>query len=154
MKSEDKYGKKVPASYLIFLHENPNGCYLDFRVDPEYESETKIFGETELTENIEMNSIGNAQQFESLKLYIKFQQDFGFADADIPSLNEEEIKRVENGFVIGYGENFGGYGYLYLDASDNHSVWIYNTNNGHVTKVAHSFEDFIHNTKITVQGIS
>lgn len=148
MKSETKYGKEVPPNYVRFLNEYPNGCYMDFRVDPEYESKTKMFGETELTENIEMNSIGNALQFECMKLHIKFQRDFGFADADEPTLNEEEMKRVENGFVIGYGENFGGYGYLYLDASDNHSVWVYDTNEGRITQVANSFEYFMDNAKI------
>lgn len=141
MKTENKFGRKVPSSYLSFLNKHPNGCYFDFRVDPEYESEVKLFGETELTENIEMNFIGNASQFECIKLYIKFQRDFGFVDE--PNLTEEEMERVENGFVIGYGENFGGYEYLYFDASDHHSVWMYNTNNGHITKVANSFEEFI-----------
>lgn len=148
MKSEIKYGKEVPSSYLSFLNKYPNGCYIDFRVDPEYESSTKIFGENELTENIEMNSIGNALQFESMKLYITFQRKFGFADVDKPKLTDAEMKRIENGFVIGYGENYGGYGYLYLDGADNHSVWVYNTNDGQIMKVFSSFEDLISQAKI------
>lgn len=148
MKYESQYGREIPTSYLNFLNENPYGCFLDFRVDPEYNSETKMFIETELMSNIEMNFIGNALQFESLKLNINFQRDFGFSDVDQSNLNEEEMKRVENGFVIGYGENFWGYGYLYLDASENHSVWLYDDNDGHIFKVANSFEEFIDNTKI------
>jgi hypothetical protein len=147
MKYERKYGKEVPISYLSFLIENPNGCYIDFRVDPEYDSETKMFSQTELTNNIEMNFIGNALQFESLKLNIKLQRDFGFADVDEPNLNEEEMKRVENGFVIGYDENFGGYVYIYLDGLENHSVWLYDTNDGRISMVANSFEGFIKNSK-------
>lgn len=147
MKYENKFGKEVPASYVSFLNENPNGCNIDFRVDSEYESETEIFGENKLTETFEMNSIGSALNFECLKVYIKFQRDIGFADVDVPNLNEEEMKQVENGFVFGWGENFGGYGYLYLDASDNHSVWVYNTNDGQIRKIASSFDEFINNTK-------
>ena len=148
MKYENRFGKEIPKSYLSFLNENPDGCYLDFRIDPEYNSETKLFGESELMNNVEMNFIGNAFQFESLKLNIKFQRDFGFTDLDEPNLNEEEMKRVENGFVIGFGENFGGYGYLYLDASENHSVWLYYDNDGRISKIANSFEEFINNTKM------
>lgn len=148
MEYKNKFGKEVPTSYLDFLNKNPNGCYINFRVDPDYKSNTKIYSETELTENIEMDHIGNALTFECLKLYIKFQRDFGFADVDEPNLNEEEMKRVENGFVVGYGENFAGYGYVYFDTSDNYSVWMYDTNNGHIMKVANSFDDFINNAKI------
>lgn len=145
---DSRFGKEIPQSYLSFLNKHSNGCYLDFRVDPGYNSDTKIFSETELVNTIEMNFIGNALQHECLKLNIKFQRDFGSADADEPKLSEEEMKRVENGFVIGYGENFGGYRYLYLDASENHSVWFYDDNDGNIARVANSFEEFINNAEI------
>lgn len=142
MKIEIEYKKELPSSYLVFLNENLNGCYVAFNDNNDHNiQEVKLFGESDLFENMEMTGIGNAMNFEILKLFIKFQRDFGFADVDTPPLNDFEMNRVESGFVFG-----GDYdGYLFLDTSNKHSVWFFFPENGKIVQLADSFEDFIKN---------
>lgn len=131
------YAGKLPVEYLNFMEENPEGYNLILTSKLE---EIVLFGESDLVENIEMTGVGSAKNFECLKLFIRFQREIGYADTD-DVLSELEMKNVENGFVIG-----GDYdGYLYLDHSDDHSVWIYFPENGQIQKIADSFLDLITN---------
>jgi len=54
-----------------------------------------------------------------------------------------KLERVESGFVIGSEDG----DYLYLDSTDNHSVWIYYHDGGDVLRVAESFSDLVNTGK-------
>lgn len=145
MNIKDVYDGEIPAEYLNFLQENLKGCELMFSTSINKKLEKiDLFSPSELFENLEMNYVGSAKNFECLKLFIQFQRNPGYADIENP-LSELDMINVENGLVIG-----GDYdGYLYLDNSDNDSVWIYFPENGHILKVADSFTDLIVNKSST-----
>ncbi len=143
LNSENIFRKELPNFYLKFLKENPNGDEIEFN---DYKDEFpdkegrywEIMGEKELLEEWEMFGVGKAQNYECLKLYVKNQREFGggFTSSNVGKI---DLDRVELGFVIG-SENGD---YLYLDSSDNFSVWVYYHDGGDVRKIANSFEKFI-----------
>lgn len=141
MSIQNHYEGDLPAEYRKFLADHPEGCELELN-EPLNEdvSEIDLFGEPKLLESMEITGVGTAKNFECLKLFIQFQRNPGYADADNP-LDEAEMNRAEAGFVIG-----GDYdGYLYLDPALNHSVWVYFPEEGSTRKVAESFSDLVEN---------
>ncbi len=139
-----RYNKTLPSEYLTFLKDKPEGEEIAFNEyeDAEADDEGRfwnIMGATELLENLEMNDVGKAMNFECLKLYVQVQREFSEGDWTESNVGNIELTRVESGFVI--GEENGDY--LYLDPADNFSVWIYYHDGGDVLKVADSFKGFL-----------
>lgn len=146
MKLENFYPHPLPADYLSFLKANPQGTEITFNAyeddDPDFEGiHWNIMGEAELLKNWEMNGVGTAMNFECLKLYIKLQREFAMNDSTSSNVDNVALSRIAAGFVIG-DENGD---YLYLDPSDNFSVWIYYHDGGDVFRVADSFSAFLDN---------
>ncbi|GAB5523856.1 MAG: hypothetical protein Roseis2KO_17280 [Roseivirga sp.] len=142
MRLEDNYQHPLPADYLNFLKANPEGTEITFNAyedeDPDFEGTTwYMMGEAELLRRWEMKGVGTAMNFECLKLYIKLQREYAFNDSTASNVDNISLSRVEAGFVIG-SENGD---YLYLDPSDNFSVWIYYHDGGDVFRVADSFRE-------------
>ena len=140
----DNIFNNLPDFYKTFLENNPNGSEKSYNVhkeeDPDFDGRYwNLFGKTELLESWEMNGVGIAKNFECLKLYIKLQKEYGVGEYTTSNIGRVSITRVESGFVIGT-ENGD---YLYLDKSDNYSVWIYYHDGGDVLKITDSFEAFI-----------
>jgi len=92
-----------------------------------------------LLESWEMFDVGTAMNFECLKLYVKCQKEMGETDWTESNVGNIKLERVESGFVIGSEDG----DYLYLDSTDNHSVWIYYHDGGDVLRVAESFSDLV-----------
>lgn len=144
IKLENFYPHPLPADYLNFLKANPNGTEITFNAyeddDPDFEGVCwNIMGEAKLLRSWEMKGVGTAMNFECLKLYIKLQREFAINDATASNVDNVALSRIEAGFVI--GEENGDY--LYLDPSDNFSVWIYYHDGGDVLRVADSFGAFL-----------
>ncbi len=143
LKIEGIYTQQLPQEYIHFLKENPAGdeiTFSEYKDDPEDEGRYwNLMGEEELLKTWEMKGVGTAANFECLKLYVQLQKEFGQDKWAFTDNGKVELSRVESGFVI--GEENGDY--LYLDASDNFSVWIYHHDGGDVKKIADSFADFI-----------
>ena len=144
MKITSIYNKTLPNSYLNFLKENPDGSEVVFNHNKEDDPDDdgkywQIIGEAELLKSFEMNDVGTAQHFESLKLYVKVFREFAYSDKTDSNVGDIPLDRVEHGFVI--GEENGDY--VYLDSFDNFSVWIYHHDGGDVTRIADSFEEFL-----------
>ncbi|OSY87823.1 hypothetical protein WH52_10390 [Tenacibaculum holothuriorum] len=144
--SENIFKKELPNVYIEFLRKNPNGDEIEFN---EYKDEApddegrywNIMGENELLEEWEMIGVGKSANFECLKLYVKTQKEFGAGQFTSSNVGKVDLNRVESGFVIG-DENGD---YLYIDSSDNFSVWVYYHDGGDVRKIAASFGEFINN---------
>ncbi|MCE7993190.1 MAG: SMI1/KNR4 family protein [Roseivirga sp.] len=139
-----KYHHALPSDYLNFLKENPEGAEISFNEYPEEDPDDEgrywdIMGESELLESWEMSGVGIAMNFESLKLYVQVQREFAFDDSTTSNVGNIELSRVAESFVIG-SENGD---YLYLDPSDNFSVWVYYHDGGDVLRLADSFSSFI-----------
>jgi proteasome lid subunit RPN8/RPN11 len=144
MEIEEKYNKKLPIAYLNFLRENPEGDEIAFDEYKEENSHSEnrywqIMSESVLLETWEMNDVGKAMNFECLKLYIQFQREYSGNEFTESNVGKIDLNRVESGFVI--GEENGDY--LYIDSSDNYSVWIYYHDGGDVMRIANSFEDLL-----------
>lgn len=144
MKLTDTSQLRLPQDYLGFLKENPQGTEISFNEYPDEGPDDEgrywdIMGESELLQSWEMRGVGTAMNFESLKLYVQVQREFAFDDNTTSNVGDVELNRVAAGFVIG-SENGD---YLYLDPSDNFSVWIYYHDGGDVLRVADSFREFI-----------
>ena len=134
----------LPETYKKFLDENPNGSELTFNEteDPNFDGRYwNLMGKNELLESWEMNGVGKTKNFECLRLYVQVQKEFGQGKSTTSNVGKISLSRVESGFVIG-DENGD---YLYLDPSDNYSVWIYYHDGGDVFRVADSFEEFMSN---------
>ena len=136
----------LPVTYKKFLDENPSGSEQTFNeykdADPDFEGRYwNLMGKSELIESWEMNGVGKAKNFECLRLYIQVQKEHGQGEYTTSNAGKIPLSRVESGFVIG-DENGD---YLYLDAIDNYSVWIYYHDGGDVLRVADSFEEFMSN---------
>jgi len=134
----------LPPAYLQFMEEHPNGLTVAFNAyedeNPDFDGRHwSLMGKAELTEAWEMNGVGTARNFECLRLYVQLQKEYGQGDFTSSNTGEVALTRVESGFVIGQ-ENGD---FLYLDRSDNYSVWIYYHDGGDVTRIADSFEKFI-----------
>ena len=139
MEIEKNYNGKLPLDYLSFLKENLNGNEIAFKnEDPVFEHFWKLMGEKELLKSWEMNGVGTARNFECLKLYVQMQQEYGTSEFT-SNFGKIELNRVASGFVIGK-ENGD---YLYLDQSDNFSVWIYYHDGGDVLRIADSFKEIL-----------
>lgn len=141
--SENIFKRELPNEYIQFLKENPNGGEIAFNEfkDKNLEGEGRcwnLMGEKTLLEIRVMNGVGKATNFECLKLYIKLYKEFSDVDWAISNVGKIDLKRIESGFVIG-DENGD---YLYLDSSDNFSVWIYHHDGGDIMRIANSFEEF------------
>ncbi|MFT5917124.1 MAG: proteasome lid subunit RPN8/RPN11 [Flammeovirgaceae bacterium] len=144
MEIEEKYNKKLPIAYLNFLRENPEGDEIAFDEYKEENSHSEnrywqIMSESVLLETWEMNDVGKAMNFECLKLYIQVQREYSGNEFTESNVGKIDLNRVESGFVI--GEENGDY--LYIDSSDNYSVWIYYHDGGDVMRIANSFEDLL-----------
>ena len=142
----DNFFIDLPETYKKFLDENPNGTEQAFNEykeeDPDFEGRYwNLMGKNELLESWEMNGVGAAKNFECLRLYVQVQKEYGQGESTKSNVGKISLTRVESGFVIG-DENGD---YLYLDPSDNYSVWIYFHDGGDVLRVADSFEEFISN---------
>lgn len=142
----DNFFIDLPETYKKFLDENPNGSEQAFNEykdeDPDFEGRYwNLMGKNELLESWEMNGVGAAKNFECLRLYVQVQKEYGQGESTKSNVGKISLTRVESGFVIG-DENGD---YLYLDPSDNYSVWIYFHDGGDVLRVADSFEEFISN---------
>lgn len=143
LNSKNIFKKELPTDYLQFLEQNPNGGEIVFNEykdeDPDFEGrDWNIMGEKELLETWEMNGVGKSANFECLKLYVKVQKEYGQGESTSSNVGKIDLNRVESGFVIG-DENGD---YLYLDSSDNFSVWIYYHDGGDVLRIANSFKEF------------
>ena len=142
----DNFFIDLPETYKKFLDENPNGSEQAFNEykdeDPDFEGRYwNLMGKNELLESWEMNGVGAAKNFECLRLYVQVQKEYGQGESTKSNVGKISLTRVESGFVIG-DENGD---YLYLDPSENYSVWIYFHDGGDVFRVSDSFEEFISN---------
>lgn len=140
----DNVFDRLPGYYKKFLEDNPNGSEQAFNEypeeDPGFEGRYwNLMGKDELLESWEMPGVGKARNFECLKLYVQLQQEFGREEYTASNVGKISLKRIESGFVIS-DENGD---YLYLDPSDDYSVWIYYHEGGDVLRIANSFENFI-----------
>lgn len=136
----------LPQAYKAFLQEHPNGKEIAFntykRENPNFEGRYwHLFGKKELLESWEMSGVGEASNYECLKLYVLVQREFSHEDSTLSNVGSIAFSRVAQGFVI--GEENGDY--IYIDGEDQHSIWIYYHDGGDVEKIAHSFSDFINN---------
>lgn len=144
LKIEEAFGKALPAEYVQFLKNNPEGgekMFSEYKdEDPDDEGrEWELMGDEELVTEWEMNDVGTAANYESIKLYTKMQREFmGMEEAD-SNVGEIKLDRVDAGLVIG-SENGD---YLYLDSEDGYSVWIYYPDGGDVLRIADSFQEFM-----------
>ncbi|MBI6120851.1 SMI1/KNR4 family protein [Salegentibacter maritimus] len=132
------FNRELPVTYLKFLNENPDGCQI--KNNGRWDKRTwNMFGKAALLERWEMKGVGEAANYECLKLYTYIQEEVGEI-AYAPSLRFGRVKleRVAKGFVIGT-ENGD---YLYLDPDCSFSVWAYYHDGGEVTKISGSFADF------------
>jgi len=144
MKISSLFPQHLPAEYLDFLKENPQGTEIAFNEYPEEASDDEgrywnMMSESELLEPREMHGVGQAMNFDCLKLYVKAQREFAYDDFTTSNVGDIPLSRIEKGLVIG-DENGD---YLYLDSSDNFSVWIYYHDGGDVLRVADSFGEFM-----------
>lgn len=144
MQIESEFNGDLPEEYLKFLENNPNGNEVTFNEykdeDPEFEGrDWTLMSETALLESWEMNGVGKARNFECLQLYIAVQKEFSDGNWTTSNVGNIELDRIEKGFV--FGDENGDY--LYLDATDSYSVWVYFHDGGDVLKIADSFTDFI-----------
>ncbi len=144
MKIEEIYPGKLPVAYLSFLSENPEGGEITFNEykdeDPDDEGRYwQIMNQQTLLETWEMKGVGRAANYESLKLYVQLQREFGRGDFTPSNVGKIPLDRVAAGFV--FGEENGDY--VYLDAADGNSVWIYYHDGGDVLRIADSFSDFL-----------
>lgn len=142
--NERRFWDNLPEAYKEFLEENSEGIEYSFNEykeeDPDFDGRYwNMLGKSELFDSWEMNGVGTARNFECLKLYIQLQREYTESEFTTSNVGNVSLERVESGFVIG-DENGD---YLYLDVSDNYSVWIYHHDGGDVLKVADSFEKFI-----------
>jgi len=142
MEITKKYKGSLPDDYLRFLKNKPEGDELTIKEGVDFEEQDwEIWGEEELLESWEMVDVGTAMNFECLKLYVKVQREMGGVNWTESNAGNIELERVESGFAIG-SENGD---YLYLDPTDNYSVWIYYHDGGDVLRVADSFSDLRNN---------
>lgn len=146
MEIENRFSGQLPKDYLSFLKANPDGDEIAFNEyngeDPDFEGRYwNIMGEVELLESWEMNGVGTAMNFECLKLYIQAQLEYAQGDTTASNVGQIALSRIESGFVIG-DENGD---YLYMDPSDNFSIWIYYHDGGDVLKISNSFKEFMMN---------
>ena len=146
MKIENEYIGQLPEDYLTFLKDNPNGDEIAFNEykeeDPDFEGRYwNIMGESELLASWEMNGVGTARNFECLKLYIKLQRENTNDDSTSSNVGSIKLRQIEAGFV--FGDENGDY--LYIDPSNNYSVWIYYHDGGDVLRISDSFKQFMTN---------
>ena len=135
----------LPKDYLAFLSSHPAGDEKTFNEypehDPTFEGRTWwLMSRSELEKEWEMNGVGTAANYACLKLYIALQREFATSENTPSNVGNIAFCRVEKGFVIGT-ENGD---YLYLDPTDDHSVWIYFHDGGDVLRIADSFTAFMH----------
>ncbi|MGS2763011.1 hypothetical protein [Sinomicrobium sp. M5D2P9] len=103
-----------------------------------------MMGEEELLERWKMNGVGEAANYECLKLHTHVQKEVGEAQfAHSVHYGRVNSERVAAGFVIGR-ENGD---YLYLDPGCSFSVWAYYHDGGEVTKISGSFDKFLKSRK-------
>ena len=141
---ETEFEGELPKAYLDFLRENPEGTGINFNEykdeNPDFEGRYwNLMGEETLLESWVMNGVGEAKNFESLKLYIQVQKDFTSCNWTTSNVGKINLDRIERGFV--FGDENGDY--LYLDPSDSYSVWVYFHDGGDVLRIADSFVEFI-----------
>ncbi|MFK7758138.1 MAG: SMI1/KNR4 family protein [Flavobacteriales bacterium] len=146
MEIENEYNGQLPEDYLMFLRANPDGQEVIFNEykdeDPDFEGRHwNVMGEAELLESWEMNGVGKAMNFECLKLYIKVQKEYSLGDSTTSNVGKIKLDRIESGFVIG-DENGD---YLYMDPTDNYSIYIYYHDGGDVLRISNSFKEFMIN---------
>ncbi|MBW2960555.1 SMI1/KNR4 family protein [Mesonia aestuariivivens] len=134
----ETFQQELPSKYLKFLNDHPNGIDIEHN---EYDDTRywNMMGKTELLKRWTMNGVGEAANYECLKLYTHIEGE-NLDELYIDSaFGRVELKRVAKGFVIGH-ENGD---YLYLDPESNFSVWIYYHDGGDITKISESFDLFL-----------
>ncbi len=134
----------LPKEYLEFLSNIDAGedyCFNEYpEEDPDFEGRCWAFYDEELLcENIEMSRVGEAPAHRQLELYLKCYQEISKSDIVHSSEGELSIDRVANGFVV--AEENGDL--LYLDPSNNFSVWIFHHDGYDVKKVSNSISDWL-----------
>ncbi|WBL26993.1 SMI1/KNR4 family protein [Zunongwangia sp. HGR-M22] len=134
----ETFQQELPSRYLKFLKENPKGTKI--KISGRYDKRTwNMMGEEDLLKRWTMNGVGEAANYECLKLYTHIEGenlDELYIDSAFGCV---ELKRVAKGFVIGH-ENGD---YLYLDPESNFSIWIYYHDGGDITKISESFDLFL-----------
>jgi len=130
----------LPEDYVQFLREHADGdehCFNEFGEsgDEDEDRPWNLMGIAELQKEWEMKGVGTAANYNSLSLYVQCYAEATELDTIESDDGPIALSRVSNGFVIG-DENGD---YLYLDAEDNFSVWIYYQDGSDVLRVGDSF---------------
>ena len=134
---EKIYNKKLPDAYINYLKDKMPYDEIDFNGKCWF-----MLEKDELLETCEMLQVGTAANYERLKLSVKILRDCGSVDTT-SNVGKIDLERVAQGFVIGRDNGDD----LYLDASDNFSVWIFYHDGGDVLRIADSFQEFIENAE-------
>ncbi|SIQ30641.1 SMI1/KNR4 family protein [Maribacter ulvicola] len=137
------FQQELPIKYLKFLEENSNGVRLknNSRWDKRI---WHLMGKEALLKKRKMSGVGEAANYECLKLYTTVQQEVGM-EFTAPSTHFRSVKleRVAKGFVIGH-ENGD---YLYLDPECKFTVWAYYHDGGEVALISKSFTQLLRTQK-------
>ena len=135
----ETFQQELPGSYLQFLDENPEGTQIETSEYDDARTWT-MMGQTALLKRWTMKGIGEAANYECLKLYTYIEgENLGELYAHSPHFDPVKLDRVARGFVIGH-ENGD---YLYLDPESDFSIWAYYHDGGEVTKISGSFNQFL-----------
>ena len=140
---EASTGILLPVEYKNFVHSVANYTERYFKDDDEDDDFPGrpwfLWSIDRLSEVLEMKGVGSEPMFRALSLYTKVFSEFTSEDTTYSPDGDIPIERVARGFVIGK-ENGD---YLYLDSSDNFSVWIYYHDGGDVKRISVSFEAWL-----------
>lgn len=137
------FQQRLPLKYLKFLQENPKGAPL--KNNSRWDKRTwNLMGTEALLKRWEMKGVGEAANYECLKLYTQVQEEVGM-ELTAPSAHFRSVKleRVAKGFVI--GEENGDY--LYLDPECKFTVWAYYHDGGEVALISKSFSELLRTQK-------
>ncbi|MEP2280409.1 SMI1/KNR4 family protein [Maribacter sp.] len=139
LEMSETFKLELPVKYLKFLKENPKGTRL--KNNSRWDKRTwNLMGKSALLKRWEMSGVGEAANYECLKLYTTIQEEVGMT-VTAPSANFRSVKleRVAKGFVIGH-ENGD---YLYLDPECKFTVWAYYHDGGEVALISKSFTELL-----------
>lgn len=139
----ETFQQELPNRYLKFLDKHPDGTQI--KIKGRYDARTwNMMGKEELLKRWTMDGVGEAANYECLKLYTQVQ---GEHSEDIYAhsahFGRVKLERVAKGFVIAH-ENGD---YLYIDPECSFSLWAYYHDGGGITKVSGSFDKFLKEKK-------
>ncbi|RXG32292.1 SMI1/KNR4 family protein [Leeuwenhoekiella marinoflava] len=139
----ETFQQELPSTYLKFLKKNPKGT--EIKISGRYDKRIwNMMSEEDLLKRWTMNGVGEAANYECLKLYTHVQgENIEDLYAHSAHFGRVKLDRVARGFVIGH-ENGD---YLYIDPECSFSLWAYYHDGGEITKISGSFDKFLKSKK-------